>query len=353
MLYSSQFGMKSGSFAALASLLLFFLPAAFAESGGLCLSPDKSCSEHLELKDGWILVYRTHALLEGSRDVEQALVMVHGAQRNGDGYFSTALAAAASRGALLKSVVVAPHFKGSDGPACRDAVEDGELYFGCQAWNAGFPAMNSPAKANSFDAMDRILELLSDKSRFPNLKSIVLVGHSGGGQFMQRYAASNQMEQKLRVPVRYVVANPSSYLYLNDARLRTDASCTPDGKCTGPFGPYWDRLNCTGYNRYRYGLETPVGYVASVGANTIRRQYPSRNVTYLIGDLDQLQDSDLDKSCSAQAQGFNRRERGINFWNYIRSQYQATAHKLVLVPRCGHNAACMFASSTGSKVLFP
>jgi pimeloyl-ACP methyl ester carboxylesterase len=213
--------------------------------------------------------------------------------------------------------------------------------------------MNSPAKANSFDAMDRILELLSDKSRFPNLKSIVLVGHSGGGQFMQRYAAANQMEAKLRVPVRYVVANPSSYLYLNDARLRTDANCTPDGKCTGPFGPYWDRINCTGYNRYRYGLDSPVGYVASVGANTIRRQYPSRNVTYLIGDLDQLQDSDLDKSCAAQAQGFNRRERGINFWNYMRSQYQATGHKLVLVPRCGHNAACMFASSTGSKVLFP
>jgi hypothetical protein len=65
-----------------------------------------------------------------------------------------------------------------------------------------------------------------------------------------------------------------------------------------------------------------------------------------------LQDSDLDKSCGAQAQGVNRRERGINFWNYMRSQYQAE-HKLVMVPRCGHNAACMFASSTGSKTLFP
>jgi pimeloyl-ACP methyl ester carboxylesterase len=304
------------------------------------------------LKDGWVLVYRNHSLVEGSREVEQAVVMVHGAQRNGDGYYGTALASAASRGVLLKSLIVAPHFKGSDGPSCRDAVEEGELYFGCQAWNAGYPAINSALKTTSFDAMDRIVQMLSDRSRFPNLKSIVLAGHSGGGQFMQRYAASNQIEPKIRLPIRYVVANPSSYVYLNDARLRSDAVCTPEGKCTGPFGPYWDRTSCTAYNRYRYGLDGATGYVAGVGATSIRRQFPTRNVTYLIGDLDQLQDSDLDKSCGAQAQGVNRRERGINFWNYMRSQYQAE-HKLVMVPRCGHNAACMFASSTGSKTLFP
>jgi hypothetical protein len=319
---------------------------------GPCLAPDMSCSEHLQLKDGWVLVYRTHSLIEGSRDVDRAVVMVHGAQRNGDGYFGTALASAASRGQLAHSMVVAPHFKGSEGPSCKDPVEEGELYFGCQAWNAGFPAINSQERSNSFDVMDRILQLLSDKSRFPNLRSIVLAGHSGGGQYMQRYAAVNQMEQKVGTGIRYVVANPSSYVYLNDARLRNDASCTPDGKCTGPFGAYWDRANCTAYNRYRYGLEGLAGYAAATGVATIRKQFPTRAVTYLIGDLDQLQDSDLDKSCAAQAQGPNRRERGITFWNYVRSQFQAE-HKLVMVPRCGHNASCMFVASAGAKVLFP
>ncbi len=317
-----------------------------------CLTPDRSCAEKLEIKDGWVLVYRTYALTQGNQDAEYAVVMVHGAGRNGDAYYGTALAAAVSRGALLKSVIVAPHFKGSDGASCHDSVEDGELYFGCQAWNAGYPAINSQLKANSFEVMDRIVQLLADKTKFPNLKAIVLAGHSGGGQYMQRYAASNQVEQKTPIPIRYVVSNPSSYVYLNDARPRPDAVCTPDGKCTGPFGPYWDRVNCTGYNRYRYGLEGATGYTATIGANTIRRQFPARNVTYLIGDLDQLQDADLDKSCAAQAQGANRRERGINFWNYMRTQYQAE-HKLVMVPRCGHNAACMFDSAAGAKVLFP
>jgi len=61
--------------------------------------------------------------------------------------------------------------------------------------------------------MDHIVQLPADRSRFLNLRSIVLAGHSGEGQFMQRYAAVNQMEQKLGVSIRYVVANPSSYLY--------------------------------------------------------------------------------------------------------------------------------------------
>jgi hypothetical protein len=327
--------------------------AALFAADSPCLTPNKSCSERVPLKDGWVLVYRSHSLTEGSREVDQAVVMVHGAQRNGDGYFGTALASAVSRGQLAKSVVIAPHFKGNDGPSCKDPVEEGELFFSCQGWNAGQPAINGgSSKSNSFDAMDKIVQLLTDKSRFPNLRTIVLAGHSGGGQFMQRYAAVNQMEQKAGIPIRYVSANASSYVYLSEVRLRPESVCTADGKCSGPFGAYWDRANCTTYNRYRYGLDQLYGYAASTGAATIRKQFPSRAVTYLIGDLDQLQDSDLDKSCSAQAQGPNRRERGINFWNYMRQQFQAE-HKLVIVPRCGHNAACMFVSAAGAKTLFP
>ena len=330
-------------------LALYAFPAPGATP---CLQPDKTCSEKLTLEDGWIRVYRTHPLTESASDVEQALVMVHGAQRNGDAYYATALAAAAVRGKLLQTLIVAPEFRGNEGPGCRDPHEESELFFGCQAWNAGYPALNSTAKVNSFDAMDRIVQLLSDRNRFPNLKSIVLAGHSGGGQFMQRYAAMNLQEHKVKVPIRYVVANPSSYVYPTEVRLREGSSCTADGNCTGPFGPYWDRGNCTGYNRYRYGLDNLGGYASTVGAKAIRKQFATRNVTYLIGDLDVLPDSDLDKSCAAQAQGLNRRERGVIFWNYMKAQFDA-GHTLTIVPRCGHNAACMFNASAGARTLFP
>ena len=330
------------------AVLLYTAPATAAEP---CLHPDSTCSEHVDLGDRYMIVYRNFPLETVNPTVDRALIMVHGAQRNGDGYFSTAMAAAAATGNLLNTIVIAPAFRGREGRGCNDTVQPGELYWSCQGWNAGLPAVEDKS-VNSFTAMDRILALLNNKTRFPKLKSIVVAGHSGGGQFMQRYAAMNRIEETIDIPVRYVVANPSSYVYLDSKRPPTGASCTPEGKCQGAFGPYSDRTNCTTYNNYRYGLESLVGYAEQVGAETIRKQFPLRNVTYLIGDLDALPDSDLDKSCPANAQGINRRERGLNFWNYIQAEYHAT-HKLVVVPRCGHNAACVFTASAGAKVLFP
>ena len=332
----------------------FLATTAFAATP--CLNPSLACSEKLAIgaKGQHVLIYRNHSPLKGDNSVEHALVMVHGAQRNGDGYFATALAAAASRGQLLNTVVIAPSFKGDNGRACKDEHEPGELFWDCQGWNAGYTATNSDkAKpASSYDAMDRIVALLNDRARFPKLKTIVLAGHSGGGQFMNRYAAANRAGQKSALPIRYVAANPSSFVYLNDLRPPAGGGCTANGKCPGPFEMYSEAAACPGYNTYRYGLDGLEGYAAITGADAIRAEYPKRDMTYLYGDLDNLQDSDLDKTCGAQAQGPNRRERSLAYWNYITSQFGAT-HKLVVVPRCGHNAACMFTASAGAKVLFP
>ena len=330
------------------ALLFLTLCCAAAEP---CLHPDASCSEHVVLGNRFVIVYRNFPLEASNPHIDRALMMVHGAQRNGDGYFSTAMAAAAATGNLLNTIVISPAFRGRDGRLCNDTVETGELFWSCQGWNAGFASVDEES-VNSFAVMDRILTMLNNKNHFPKLKSIVVAGHSGGGQFMQRYAAMNRIEETIGIPVRYVVANPSSYVYLDSKRPSMNATCTIEGKCSGTFGPYSDRANCTTYNNYRYGIEGLVGYAAQVGADAIRKQFPLRNVTYLVGDLDVLPDSDLDKSCPANAQGLNRRERGLNFWNYIQTEYHAH-HKLIVVPRCGHNAACMFTASAGAKVLFP
>jgi pimeloyl-ACP methyl ester carboxylesterase len=329
--------------------ILLLLAATFTTLAATpCLEPNAACSEPVQLPDGWLLVYRNFALTQANPGLTRAVIVLHGAQRNGDGYFATALGSAASRGALMNTLIVAPHFKGNDGRACKDPVAPGEFKFGCGQWNAGYAALG--AQSNSFDVMDRLLQMLADSKVFPNLKEIVFAGHSAGGQFNQRYAAMNQVDGKLPVPIRYVVANPSSYLYLDEMRLR--GTCAVDGTCTGTWAAYSDAANCTTYNRYRYGLDKPEGYLAQIPAEQVKKQLATRQITYLIGDLDQLPDTDLDKSCPAMAQGLNRRERGINYWNYIRARYHAQ-HQLVIVPRCGHNAACMFVSAAGAKVLFP
>src|SRR6476660_1818860 len=83
-------------------------------------------------------------------------------------------------------------------------------------WRSGGAAFTG--KLSSFDFMDEILRRLARKEVFPNLKAIVVAGHSAGGQFVIRYEMLNQVHDKLGIPISYVVANPSSYAYVDGLR---------------------------------------------------------------------------------------------------------------------------------------
>ncbi len=307
--------------------------------------------EQLKVADGHVLVWRTHALQSGtSSGVERAYIMVHGTNRNAEDYYRWALASTAAAGKLESTVVIAPHFKARTASGRGDEVELGEWFWTNDAWKAGESALNG--NAFSFDVMDRILECLNNPARFPALKEVVVAGHSAGGQYVQRYAATNKAEPQMRVPVRYVVANPSSYVYMNELRMRQGGTCTERGDCNGTFTKYWDSGNCTTYDDYRYGLEKLTGYAAQVPATQIREQFVRRKVTYLVGELDtRTDDPNLDKSCPANAQGAYRRERGTIFWNYMKGQFGA-AHEFGIAPGCGHSAVCVFAGPAGVKAVF-
>src|SRR5262249_51528255 len=97
------------------------------------------------------------------------------------------------------------------------------------------------------------------REAFPNLKLIVVTGHSAGGQFTHRYAAATHVEKQIRIPMRYVVANPSTYLYLDETRLRASATCAEKGGCTGPFTSLGEGRNGTTNNRWRNGRDQRPG----------------------------------------------------------------------------------------------
>ncbi len=305
-------------------------------------------TEHFATGTGFVIVWRSHALAGATHaGVERAFIMVHGAGRNAEDYFRWALASATVAGQLSKTVVIAPHFKSR---SAGDPVEFGELEWSGSGWVSGEHAVSG--KATSYDVIDQVLEVLNSQEHFPDLKEVVVAGHSAGGQLVQRYAAVNRMEPRMHVPVRYVAANPSSYLYLNDLRMQLGAACGTDGRCTGKFVKYWDAANCTTYNRYRYGLEARTGYAAASSNEYILEQYPRRNVTYIVGALDtRTDDSTLDRSCRAIAEGANRKERGLIYYSYIKTQFNAT-HTLEIAPGCGHSAVCVFAGPAGVKAVF-
>jgi hypothetical protein len=308
-------------------------------------------TERFPVGSGHVEVWRSHGLTQGAHaGVARAFLMVHGTSRNAEDYYRWALASAAAAGELDTTVVVAPHFKARTREERGDGVEPGEWFWTNEGWKAGDVALNG--QISSYGVMDAILAALNDEKRFPDLKEIVVAGHSAGGQYVQRYAALNKFEPGSRVPVRYVVANPSSYLYMNDQRLRVGATCSERGECTGTFARYWDAQNCTGFNRYRYGLEGLTGYASGADPDQVREQYIKRNVTYVVGELDtKTDDPNLDRSCPATAEGPNRRERGTIFWNYMRSQFRAQ-HRLAIAPGCGHSAVCVFAGPAGVSAVF-
>jgi len=181
-----------------------------------------------------------------------------------------------------------------------------------------------------------------------------LAGHSAGGQFVNRYAAANQVEQRIRteigIQIRYVVANPSSYLYFSGKRKvagTLDRFITPSEA---------EIQSCRKYDHYKYGLENLNSYLRPVGADSLAAFYRRRNVIYLLGEYDDNPNSSLlDKGCPALLQGAHLLERGLIYYNHLKEEFGfgiTNFQKLAIIPNVGHSSENMFASDCGSFYLF-
>ena len=321
-------------------LLVCSFAAAFfgvrSADAAACATATSACTEWIVLGGGSSrsMVYRTYPLTERNPAIVRALIVVHGAGRDADNYFRSALAAGFLAGALDNTVIIAPRMASNDGNGCKDKLDTNEVSWTCNGanrWTAGGPAMGND-KITSFDFMDAIVNKLANKSAFPNLKTIVVAGHSAGGQFSNRYEMANLVHEEVGIPITYVVSNPSSFAYL-DSMLPTS-------------------LACATYDRWPYGLANRTGYTAKLPDEQLKRQLVSRPTTYLLGELDILPLGGFDSSCSAMAQGPTRLARGLAFTKYVNEKLGAS-HKAVVVPLCGHNARCMFTAEPALPLLFP
>lgn len=308
--------------------------------------------------------YSTIPLERGAQGYRRAIVVMHGTHRDADGYFNTMVELTQAAGALPFTVVVAPRFQTAPDRQCSgitDSPPAGDLYWSCGGWKHGSAALND-SSADSYQAFDAIVDLI--KRGFPGLERITVAGHSAGGQLVQRYAAANTVENtEPHVPVRYLVANPSSYLYFDPRRLTKSAACTDATHCdltAASFAaPYYDAAACPGYDEYPYGMQKRDGYTAKLPDLQIQGQYVARSVEQLNGELDSAATdvaaySDLDVTCEGNAEGpFGqsfRLQRGLAYNAYAR--LLGAQHPLQVVPGCGHSQDCMFSSSQAQARLF-
>ncbi|MGZ5079269.1 MAG: alpha/beta fold hydrolase [Usitatibacter sp.] len=358
--------MKRIVFCSLMSLSL----SGFASSAaaGPCTTASAACTEMVGVAGapGRTLVYRSYPLDARNAAISRGLIVVHGLGRDANNYYRHALAAAFLADALEDTVLIAPRFASNEGGPCKDALAAGELGWHCQprndTWRTGGAAVDS--QVTSFDIVDELLRRLTRKDVFPNLRTIVVVGNSAGGQFVSRYEMSNQMHDGLSVKPTYVVANPSSYAYLDNLRptpsaLPTSVAAAAPGYVAplpanppAAFAPFPDSQNCTGYDTWPYGLQGRNGYSATLSDEQLKKQLGARPTTYLLGELDILPLYGFDSSCPAMAQGPTRLARGLAYARYVGERYGAS-HKTLVVPACGHNARCMFSADPVLPLLFP
>ena len=326
-------------------LLTFLLVCIPVYAVDPCTKDTPDCTRWVNLGgESRALVYSTYPLDQKNDQIVRALIVVHGQGRDADNYFRTSLAAAFLAGAFNNTIVISPRLASNNGTGCRDTLAPNEVNWPCagDSWRSGGVATNN-AKLTSYDFMDEIVRELTRKENFPNLKAIVISGHSAGGQFVTRYEMGNKIHESISVPITYIVSNPSSYSYLDAER--------PSG-INNELRAFGDARNCTTYDNWPYGLKNRTGYTANVPDGQLKKQLASRPVTYLLGELDVLPLAGFDSSCPAMAQGPTRLARGQAFAAYVKAKYNAR-HQVVVVPLCGHNARCMFTAEVALPILFP
>ncbi len=285
--------------------------------------------------------------------IERVVIVVHGVLRNADDYFPNMMAAVAQAGVAEQTLVIAPQFLLEE-DINRFELPDEILYWDGESgegWKKGDDSAATAdqprtAAVSAFTVIDRLIERVANPEIFPNLKNIIVPGHSAGGQYVNRYAAGTRVDQSIpkKYHLRFIVANPSTYVYLNP-----DRQISGEAKGFGvPEGALPD------YDDYKYGLEKLNPYMAAAGADPIRTGYPHKDVVYLLGGED-TREAMLEQTPNANLQGKNRLARGQIYYRYLQHLYGAEitqTHKIAIIPCVGHDNAAIWKSEAGRQYIF-
>lgn len=284
----------------------------------------------------------------------RALIAMHGHSRDANKTFEAALRTLRNADALGDTLVIAPLFQVAADKAvagrCNTVgvpvAQPGDLLWTCGSWLEGARSA-SGNRVGSFAVMDALVADIA--RRWPSLRTITVAGFSAGGQFVQRYIAFTQHDGK--PAMRYVVADPSTWLYFDPVRPQFSA----DGASVTGFSVP-DASACPQMNRWKYGTDDLPAWLGRTAAQA-RQQYAQADISYLEGALDSNDAKGtayrvLDKSCAALAQGSFRMQRGLAYAEYDRKLLAPDKRReVVVVPGCAHDVACVFPSEAARAAL--
>lgn len=277
--------------------------------------------------------------------VTRAVIVIHGKLRNADVYFRTAQNARdAAHADPDTTLLIAPQFLATLDTGVHDEPADLLRWTG-DAWMGG-EAARAPLPISSYEVLDAIVARLADRKLFPNLRHVVFAGHSGGAQVVQRYAVAARNIAALTgegIDVRYVVASPSTYAYFDAQRPNAQGIAAP-----------FDAAQCPDFNQWKYGMDNRPPYLGDRTPAQLEAAYAARRIDYLVGGADDdPQQSALDRTCAAEAQGPQRVARAEAYYRYIQSRHpDGLKQRFHIVPGVGHNGARMLTSVCALAAMF-
>ena len=313
---------------------------------------DLTYLRYLWLNKGKACTYISdQSLYETLPNIRRAVLVVHGIERDGYRYWKALARAAHRAGPSVEedTLLLAPQFFVRK-QAFQWGIKANTLTWRSQAWKQGDTSRKGAV--SSFSVIDALIQQLLCPEHFPALAQIVIVGHSAGAQFVQRYAAAGRgagLAQKRGIGLRHIVVGPSSYLYLNSARRGfgpADGFGEPCGQTV---------THCPDYDNYKYGLQHANAYVNAMGPERIRQDYAGKEVVYLVGELDDQTDNQhLDCSPAALLQGRNRVDRCLAYRDHLVNLYGAlpVSHTFEVVPDLGHEGPRILRSPAGLRWIF-
>ena len=282
--------------------------------------------ERYELPTGGdkkVYYFAEHDINSGNKDLEYAVIFIHSASGGARDRASFLRARFAGKKQVF---CVAPFFP--ENKTCP-ADERGKvlLWGGKNNWRGGDNALNGDHSSN-FAIIDKIYAALSDPQLYPALKQITLVGFSAGGQCVNRYIAVGRMPLKRQVKTRFVVASPSTYLYVDEMRMVNGTFRKPDAEVAT-------------YDCWHTGLHDMVEYCQGITREQVMANLAARETWYFCGAKDTGKKL-LVVTPAAMLQGENRYDRFLTYQKYIARfpQWQKMC-KFVPVPKIAHAASVL------------
>ena len=298
----------------------------------------------------YVPVMANYALSAKHAGITRIVLFIHDASRDAKGTLNVLRTLAGP--SESKTMIAVPQFLiDADLAAVASSMQNRGALFArwpYGVWETGGDSTALPPAhgISSFTAMDMMLMYFSEKSLFPDVQQIVVAGMGAGGNFVQRYAAIGRAPDilaKQNVPLRFVVADATSYLYLTPSRFR--------GGNNG-FG-ILETQTCPDYNAWPHGLDQLNPYGKRIGANAAKLSYNLRRVSYLLGAITNA--GAVDADCGAFLQGKDEHARMAIYALYLKSIYGedvAERHVFNTIPEASYNAASLFGSSCGLASLF-